>query len=66
MNKNNWLIIGVVVLVALGIWFYFDSREDVGLGPAANCGPPNCFCTGNGCSSFEGYRQVIIGMEMCV
>ena len=29
MNKKNWLIIGVVVLVALGVWFYFDSREDV-------------------------------------
>jgi hypothetical protein len=33
MNNKNWLLIGVVVLVALGVWFYFDSREDVGLGP---------------------------------
>ena len=33
MNNKNWLIIGVVVLVALGVWFYFDSREGVGLGP---------------------------------
>ena len=35
MNNKNWLIIGVVVLVALGVWFYFDSREGVGLGPEA-------------------------------
>ena len=52
MNKKNWLIIGVVVLVALGVWFYFDSREDVGLGPGG-CGPPHCFCTGKNCD-WEG------------
>ena len=33
MNKKSWLIIGVVILVALGIWYYFDSRESVGLAP---------------------------------
>ena len=33
MNKKNWLVIGAIILVALGVWFYFDSREDVGLGP---------------------------------
>lgn len=26
-------------MVALGIWFYFDSREDVGLGPSQGEGP---------------------------
>ena len=34
MNKKSLLVIGVVVLVALGVWFYVDSREDVGLGPS--------------------------------
>ena len=34
MNNKNWLVIGVVVLVALGVWFYVDSREDVGLIPS--------------------------------
>ena len=31
MNNRNWLVIGVVVLVALGVWFYFDSQKSVKL-----------------------------------
>ena len=31
MNKKNLLVIGAVILVALGVWFYFDSREIVGM-----------------------------------
>jgi hypothetical protein len=33
MNNKNWLVIGVVVLVALGVWFYFDNSENVDLSP---------------------------------
>lgn len=54
MNKKNWLVIGAVVLIAFGVWFYIDSREDVGLGPqSATCGHPNCQCSGNSCRSSE-------------
>jgi len=49
MNKKNLLIIGAVVLVAFGVWFYFDSLEDVGLGPGS-CGPAYCSCSGNSCT----------------
>ena len=31
MNKKNLFVIGVVILVALGVWFYLDSRESVGM-----------------------------------
>ena len=44
MNKKNWLIIGAVVLVALGVWFYFDSREDVGLQPGIKVGDYGGLC----------------------
>ncbi len=60
------MIIGVVVLVALGVWFYFDSREDVGLQPGIKegtyeglCGPfsacgSDSKCAGNiGCGACE-------------
>ena len=55
MNNKNWLLIGVVVLVALGVWFYFDSREDVGLGPPI---PQRC----GGCT-FESNQQEFF--EIC-
>ena len=50
MNKKNWLIIGLVVLVALGIWFYFDSPINVklsefGTNPLSGNGVT---CLGNG------------------
>ena len=32
------MIIGVVVLVAFGFWYYFDSRESVGLAPLGGPG----------------------------
>ena len=34
MNKKSLLVIGVVVLVAFGVWFYFDSQTNVRLSPA--------------------------------
>jgi hypothetical protein len=43
MNKKNLLVIGVVVLVAFGVWFYFDSREDVGM-QAVVSGPDLAMC----------------------
>ncbi len=29
MNKKNWLVIGAVVLIAFGVWFYFDESDDL-------------------------------------
>ena len=31
MNKKNWLIIGVVILIAIGIYFYY--QDETGLSP---------------------------------
>jgi hypothetical protein len=36
MNNKNWLVLGVVVLVALGVWFYVDSRDKVDASPSIN------------------------------